>query len=122
MLSDYPVKFNGEAIPQPVSWSESSDVIEAVNETEAGTDQIIVTRFDKLTISCSFQCSSLWAKKFKTYSKLNQITVNFYDVLTEAYKTRTMRIRNYKVNLVDNSWHSARTNGLWEISFDLIEF
>ena len=122
MLSDYPIKFNGESIPEPVSWSENSEVIEAVNETEAGTDQIIVTRFDKLTISCSFQCSHRWAKKFKEYSKLNEVTVNFYDVINEQYRTRAMRIRNYQMNLVNNSWRTDRTNGLWEISFDLIEF
>lgn len=40
MLIDYPVKFGDEEIPEPESWSEESSVIENVNQTEAGTDQI----------------------------------------------------------------------------------
>jgi len=122
MLIDYPVKFNGEAIPEPQSWSEESNVIESVNETEAGTDQILITRYDKLTISCSFQCSHRWAKKFKNYSTQDELSVSIYDVLDEAYKVRNMRIRDYKVSLVKNSWRTLGTNGLWEVSFNLIEF
>lgn len=122
MLSDYPIKFGNEIIFEPESWDEDSEVLETVNTTEAGTDQIIVTRYDKLSISCTFQCSSLWAKKFKAYSKQNEISVSFYDVIDEAYKTRTMRIRDFKMSLVDNSWRTARTNGLWNVSFTLKEF
>ena len=46
------IKFNDEIIFEPESWEESSEVIESVNQTEAGTDQIAVTRYDKLSISC----------------------------------------------------------------------
>ena len=122
MLSDYPIKFNGESIPEPVSWSENSEVIEAVNETEAGTDQIIVTRFDKLTISCSFQCSHRWAQKFKAYSRKDEISVNFYDILAGENTTRIMRIRDFRAQLIDHSWLTPGTNGLWNISFTLKEF
>ena len=58
MLKDYPIKFNNEQIFTPSSWEESSAVVESVNETEAGTDQIIVTRYDKLSVSAAFQCTS----------------------------------------------------------------
>lgn len=47
MLIDYPVKFGDEEIPEPEEWSEESSVIENVNQTEAGTDQISVTRYGK---------------------------------------------------------------------------
>ena len=58
MLINYPIRFDGENIFTPTSWEEESTVVESVNETEAGTDQIIVTRYDKLSVSASFQCSS----------------------------------------------------------------
>lgn len=63
MLIDYPVKFDDTEIPEPEEWSEESSVIENVNQTEAGTDQISVTRFDKLSVSCSFKCSHRWNAK-----------------------------------------------------------
>ena len=117
-----PIKFDGEEIIEPISWSEDSDVIETVNETEAGTDQVAVTRYDKLSVACAFQCSHRWAKKFKEYSRRDEISVNFYNILTESYTARQMRIRDFKISLVDNSWRTPNTNGLWNVSFSLIEF
>ncbi len=116
------IKFDDEEIIQPESWSEDSEVIETVNETEAGTDQISILRYDKLSISCSFNCSHRWAKKFKEYSKKDEIDVSFYDILTEENAVRKMRIRDFKAALVDNSWRTPGTNGLWVISFNLVEF
>ena len=122
MLIDYPVKFGEEEIPEPEEWSEESSVIENVNQTEAGTDQISVTRYDKLSVSCSFQCSHRWASKFKAYSKKDSISVWMYDIELSGYKTRTMRIRSFKADPVQNSQRTPNTNGLWEISFHLEEF
>lgn len=122
MLIDYPVKFGEEEIPEPEEWSEESSVIENVNQTEAGTDQISVTRYDKLSVSCSFQCSHRWASKFKAYSKKDSISVRMYDIELGGYKTRTMRIRSFKADPVKNSQRTPNTNGLWEISFHLEEF
>ena len=116
------IMFDEELIFEPQSWDEESDVIENVNKTEAGTEQIAVTRYDKLSVSCSFQCSSLWAKKFKQYSMKDEIAVSIYDVVDEAYKVRAMRIRNFKMSLVEHSWKTPNTNGLWNVSFSLIEF
>ena len=121
-LNDYPIKFDGEAIFMPDSWSEDSGTVESVNETEAGTDQVIVTRYDKLTASASFSCTSRWAKKFKAYSKKDSIAVSLYDFETEGYKVRQMRIRDFKASLVDNSARTPGTMGLWKISFSLVEF
>ena len=121
-LSSYPIKFDNEAIFEPANWDEDSEVIETINQTEAGTDQIVVTRYDKLTISCSFQCSSAWTKKFKEYSQQDSIEVSIYDHIEQEYEVRTMRIRDFKAQLVDNSWKISGTNGLWNVSFNLIEF
>ena len=116
------IKFDDEEIIEPQSWSEDSEVIETVNETEAGTEQVAVLRYDKLSISCSFQCSHRWAKKLKAYSKKDEISVSFYDILIEENAVRKMRIRDFKASLVENSWKTPGTNGLWVISFNLVEF
>ena len=116
------IKFDDEEIFEPSSWEESSEVLESVNSTEAGTDQIAITRYDKLSISCSFQCSHRWAQKFKAYSRKDEISVNFYDILAGENTTRIMRIRDFRAQLVDHSWLTPGTNGLWSISFTLKEF
>ena len=122
MLKDYPIRFDGEALFTPASWEEESSVVENVNETEAGTDQIIVTRYDKLTVTASFQCTSTWAGKLKAYSKRDSIAVSLYDIETHAYKVRAMRLRSFKAVPADHSEGIRGTDGLWTVSFSLEEF
>ena len=122
MLVDFPILINNESIPEPVTWTETSQVIENVNTTEAGTDQVSVTRYDKLSVSCGFQCTSTWARKFKEFSILDVIEVKTYDLLSETYALRYMRIRSFKADPVKNSQRTRNTNGLWEVSFNLEEF
>lgn len=115
------LKFNNEQIINPTSWKETSEVVENVNQSEAGTDIVSVTRFDKLTVNCTFQVSDYWFKKLKDYSKLRTITVTYYDAGSGTTKTRTMRIRNFSVQLQPNSLLISTTNGLWVVTFDLKE-
>ena len=122
LKKDFPLKFNEDEIPTPTGWNESYGLVENVNVTEAGTDQVSITRYDKLSVSASFQCSSKWAQKFKAYSVLDQLTVTLYDLGTAAYKTRIMRIRSFQASQVENSELTTGTNGLWKISFTLEEF
>jgi hypothetical protein len=53
MLKDFPIYFDDTKLFSPSSWDESYAVVESTNQTEAGTDQIIVTRYDKLSVSAS---------------------------------------------------------------------
>ncbi len=122
MLKDYPIYFDETELFTPESWEESYSVIESTNQTEAGTDQVIVTRYDKLSVSASFQCSSRWAAKFAEFRDKDSIVVKLYDLKTQNYKTRTMRIRNFKTGPEKNSEKTKGTNGLYTVSFDLQEF
>lgn len=114
-------KFNNTEILRPIAWSETSNVIEAVNTSEAGTDIINVTRYDKLTISAEFGCSAAWAKTFKSFSILDSFTLTRYDVISEADETRTVRMRNYSQTLIKDSQTLTGQNGLYSITFDLEE-
>ncbi len=118
MIND--ITLNGQKIPFPRKLSENYEVIEKVYRTEAGTDQTQVTRVEKLTLGLTFQLSSAWAQKMRVLAKTQNLTA----VIDEAgeIKTRTMRIRNYKSDLVDDSRNTPGTSGLWEVSFDLIEY
>jgi hypothetical protein len=122
MLNDYPIYFDEIKLFTPESWEESYAVVESTNQTEAGTDQVIVTRYDKLSVSASFQCSSRWAATFAAFRDKDSIAVKLYDLKTQDYKTRTMRIRNFKTAPEKNSEKTKGTNGLYTVSFDLQEF
>ncbi|MCH3987362.1 MAG: hypothetical protein LKE75_11800 [Lachnospiraceae bacterium] len=122
MLSEYPIYFDDVKLFPPSKWEESSSVVESVNQTEAGTDQVIVTRYDKLSVSASFQCSAGWASKFAAFRDKDSIEVKLYDLKTQGYKTRQMRMRNFKPELEEHSEKTKGTNGLYTVSFDLEEF
>ena len=122
-LNDYPIQINSTSLPVPTSWNETAEVVENVNTNEAGTDIVDVLRVDKLTVNASFDVSSSWLATFKGWAKAtSSLTVKIYDSTTNSYITRYMRIRNFASNLVQNSDRTSGTYGLWNVTFDLIEF
>lgn len=121
-MLDFPLMFDSDVIPQPSTWTEQSNVVETVNQTEAGTQQAEVVRYDRLKVNCGFVVTDATAQLLKTYSKRNSIAVKYYDIETDAYKTRTMRIRNFSAALKKGSHTLQTVRGVWEISFSLEEF
>ena len=121
--NDFPIQINSTSLPVPTSWSENPEVVENVNTTEAGTDVVDVLRVDKLTVTASFDVSSVWLMTFKGWANATSaLTVKIYDPATNAYVTRYMRMRNFSHSLVPNSDRTSGTYGLWNLTFDLIEF
>lgn len=122
-LNTYPTTINNTPIPVPIAWNETSEVVENVNTTEAGTDVIDVLRVDKLTVNASFDVSSTWLATFKGWAKeTSPLTVKIYDADQAGYVSRDMRIRNFYYSLVQHSDRTSGTVGLWNVTFDLIEF
>ena len=122
-LNDYPVQINSTNLPVPITWEETANVVENSSTTEAGTDIVDIMRVDKLTVTASFDVSSTWLATFKGWANsTSKLTVKIYDSVTDGYVTRYMRIRNFVSNLVKNSDKNSGTKGLWNVTFDLIEF
>ena len=122
ILKNYPIKINNTAIPFGGKMSENHETIETVNVSEAGTDIVQTERLDKLKLNISFQTFSDWLPTLEGWAKDNTYkTVSIYDFVTSAYKDYTMRMRNYKKSLVENTERSKKTTGAWDVSFDLIE-
>ena len=121
-MLDFPIVINSTTLPFPHSWKETSNVVENVNKTEAGTDQVDVVRYDKLTISCEFGCDNTLVATLKGFAKLGSLTVKYYDAETDAYKERTMRMRKFAQSFVDGSHTLDGVRGVWKVSFDLEEF
>lgn len=122
MLKEYPIYFNDEKLPDPKKWEEEFKTIENVNQTEAGTDQVLVVRYEKLTVTAQFNCSSRWAARFAEYRDAGPITVKSYDLKSADYKERRMRIRDFKSSPVEGSKNTPGTTGLYGIVFNLEEY
>ena len=136
--ADYPYKFGDTQILWPLTWDESFTTIEDVQQSEAGTDDVAVTRDDKLSVSASFKVSAYWLGIFKTYKAANSFVLSRYDGTTQGYDTRTVRMRGFTQKRIrwsenvlydgvpvtpnSNEDPTIAAGGLWEVSFTLEEF
>ena len=123
LKTDYPVIINGTTITIPAqSWSVSYDTVENTNTTEDGYDDIEVVRVGKVKISASYKCMATWAGTFKNMQNTQSFKVKYYDTYASGYVEKTVRMRNFKETLVKKSERLSVTNGIYNISFDLLEF
>lgn len=122
LKKDYPIYFDDTKLFWPEKWEESWAVVENTNTTEAGTDAVTVTRYDKLTVSCEFNCSDKWAARFAEFRDRDFVKVKAYSLKKKAYETRMMRLRSFKTEPLKGSEKLSSTNGLYVVSFTLIEF
>lgn len=122
LRTDYPVVIGTTPITIPaMTWNMSLDTIENVNTTEDGHDDVEVTRLGKRKISASYKVTDSWALFFRSMYSADTVTVSVYDTLTQTYAVIDMRVRNYKESLVRKSDDLSVTNGIYNISFDLLE-
>ena len=122
MLKSYPIKFDTLPIPFPNSMDISNEVLENINETEAGTDIAQIRRIEKLTISMSFRLMDSYLAFFETFAfSTNYIQVQFYSATLQTYQMKNMRMRDFKYKLVESSEKVHDINGMYDISFSLIE-
>jgi len=121
LRDDFPIYFNTTPIIWALSWTEKSDVVETEAQSEAGTDILLPVRYDKLEVTAQYKCMSGWVKTFKEFSLMDSFTLKIYDPITETYKERTVRMRNFSYSLVRHSEDLSVTEGVWKVSFTLKE-
>lgn len=121
LRDDFPIYFNTTPIIWALSWTEQSEVVETEAQSEAGTDILLPVRYDKLEVTAQYKCTSTWVKTFKEFSLMDSFTLKIYDPITEAYKERTVRMRNFSISLIRHSEDLSVTEGVWKVSFTLKE-
>ena len=122
---DYPTKINGTNLFRPEKWSVSREVKETQFQTEAGTDQVLIQRTGKTTINAEFACTSAWLATFQGWNDSGSaLTVKYYDPSVPGYAEKSMRMRNFKFDMVPASDYltDSQSLGLYSVTFDLIEF
>lgn len=122
LRADYPIKINGTDLFRPESWEVSTETVESTFQTEAGTDELVVTRYGKTTVSASFACTDTWLSTFKGWSESASLTVKYYDPSIPGYAEKTMRMRGFKSVMNVYSDYITESLGLYTVSFNLIEF
>lgn len=111
--------FNDKPLPKPDSYDIGLSDVEADSggETEAGTTQRDVVRTGVKEISVSFSVTAKWLKQLTAYSKLEKISVKYFDTETLDLKDAEMYITGFKAKLEKDTSYK----GLWTVSFVLKE-
>ena len=123
LRTDYPIYINGTEIKaRCISWARDYENIEITNQTEDGHDDVDIVRRGKCSIYAGFRCSDFWASILTEFNDEPILDVRFYDVKTKDYITLEMRMDDLSVELVDNSDMLQSSNGLYTVTFNLIEF
>lgn len=114
------LNFNGTNLPLPDSYDVDISSVEAdtTGETEAGTTQRDVVRQGVVTISVSFSVSAVWLKRLTVFSKMDKLTVLYFDTETLEQKETEMYVTGFKAKLEKDT----SRKGLWKVSFTLNEF
>jgi hypothetical protein len=120
--NDFPIMFNTTAIPYPKTISEDTGVVETVKQTEAGTDIVNVSRYNKLKASLSYTCLQPTVQLLAGFSTVDSFTFKRYNPKINAYDEKIVRMRNFKYSLVEGSQDLTEVAGVWSVSFDLEEF
>lgn len=123
VLNDYPIMFDGAAVPFPSTWRQTKNKVTTSLQSEGGTDLIQAIRKDKLHIDASFRVvNDNWVKFFAQFDARDSFTLKQYSPLTSNYEERTVRLENFSYNHVRKSEKLTQVTGVWEISFSLEEF
>lgn len=112
----YYLKFNGVDFPNPNTPTMSSQAVENVSQSEAGTDLVVLVRASKKTWSFQFNLSSKMRDVLKGLTLLESVSMTY---MGTSY---TVRIRDYQEQLVQYSEWAANTDGLFTVSVKVMEF
>lgn len=123
LKTDYPVIFDETTLNVKWRrWARMLDNIANTNQTEGGYDSVEYVRFGKSTINAQLRCTSDMASTLAGFSNAGAISVKFYDLGTKAYVTLSMHMENFTATLVRESEISRTSNGVYDVSFSLVEF
>ena len=116
MLGGDYLKFNGVTFPRPISPSRTSQTIENVNQSEAGTDLVTVIRTSKNKWNFTFNLTSRTRDILKALCSDESTTMLYQGV------EYNVRVRDFNEKFVDGSEWIERTDGLFVCSVKVMEF
>lgn len=123
LARDYPTYFDETEVKVKwTQWSVSKENVVNERETEAGTDDVDIVRSGKTSIQASAPVTARWAGFFEGKSSQKTIFVQYFDPANGQYAYKIMRMTGFSLELVENSDRVESTNGLYYVSFDLVEY
>lgn len=111
---DY-ITIDGEGIT-PASFDYSLNPIEESNQSEAGTDLVVVTRLDKKTFNLSMvSITSETLDKIEAWCCKNTVEVVYRG------KKYICRARGFSPKLATKAYKYKHSDGIWDVTLTLTE-
>lgn len=102
---------NGTVVLPPTSMTISTESIEDLNVSEAGTDLSVVTRLGKRVFDCSWEgVTGALADQLEGYANQASVTLTYDGT---AY---TCRARDFSRAMAKKSYLSATQKGYWTVT------
>ena len=124
LAKNYPIELNGVQFQYFKTWSVVRNDYVTTHETEGGTQEDVIARKGRRSISVSTTCLQPVAAQLIALADMDSFEVKYYDVVTDDYVTINARVGAGSMNysLKTKSANLNAVNGVWTVSFTLEEF
>lgn len=124
LQENYPIILNGVSYKYFKTWNIKRVDYVTTHETEAGTQEDVVTRKGRKSIGVSVTCLQPLLAGLVGLADLDEFEARIYDVVTDGYVTIDVRIGkgSMSYSLKEGSANLSAVNGVWTVSFTLEEF
>lgn len=124
LQENYPIVLNNVEYLYFKTWNTKRNDVVTTHETEAGTQEDVITRKGRRSIGVSVTCLQPLVASLVALADLDEFEAEIYDPLTDDYDTMECRIGagSMSYSLKERSADLSAVNGVWQVSFTLEEF
>lgn len=124
LQKNYPIVLDNVEYQYFKVWNTTRNDYVTIHETEAGTQEDVVTRKGRLSISVSVTCLQPLLASLLSLADMDEFEAKIYNPATDDYDTIDVRIGagSMSYNLKTGSADLSAVNGVYEVSFTLEEF
>ncbi len=122
LASTYPTIINGVTYAPFAQWAVTYNDVKTIHETEAGTQEDVIINTGRRSIAVATTCLQATATTLANLEDLDNFTVKFYDIKTNAYKESTMRVTPGSMSVSRRKGSAKTASGVWDVTFTLEEY
>ncbi len=124
LQTNYPIILNNVEYQYFKTWSIKRNDYVSTHETEAGTQEDVISRKGRRSISVSVTCLQPLLASLIGLADLDEFEARIYDAVIDGYDTMDVRVGagSMSYSLATGSADLTAVNGVWQVSFTLEEF
>lgn len=122
LATEYPTTINGITYQPFKQWAVTYNDVKTIHETEAGTQEDVIINTGRRSIAVATTCLQETATTLVNLEDLDDFTVSFYDIKTNALVETTMRVAPGSMTCGLKEGSARTASGVWNVAFTLEEY